>query len=71
MDKTGAYDSKKGGVSVEKSDFGFNIIVHYPRNTQALEKRVAQAHAEATLAKVRSLNCSAQQKKALIDAISA
>lgn len=48
---------------------GFNIVVHKPTNTAELERRVAQAHADAIIAKVKKLNCSAEQKKGLIDAI--
>ena len=48
---------------------GLSIVVHTPGNTDELEKRVAQAHADAIIAKVKRLNCSAKQKKELIDAI--
>ena len=48
---------------------GLSIVVHMPRNTDVLEKRVARAHADAVIAKVKKLNCSAKQKKELIDAI--
>jgi len=54
---------------VEKTVCGFEIVVHYPASTDELEKRVAQAHADAIIAKVKKLNCSAKQKKELIDAI--
>ena len=68
-DKANAYSPKQGGVVVEDAMCGFNIVVHLPTNTDELEKRVAQAHADAIIAKVKKLNCSAQQKKELIDAI--
>lgn len=58
-----------GGVKVDKSSFGFEIVVHQPADTVELEKRVAKAHADAIIAKVKKLTCSAQQKKELIDAI--
>lgn len=69
MDKTAAYPPNRGGATVEDTVLGFNIIVHYPKNMEALEKRVAQAHADAVIAKVKNLSCSVEQKKALIDAI--
>lgn len=69
MDKVKAYSSKRGGAVVEDTVYGFNIVVHRPANTGELEKRVAQAHADAIIAKVKKLNCSAQQKKELINAI--
>lgn len=71
MDKAKAYAPKRGGVVVEDTVYGFNIVVHHPANTAELERRVAQAHADAIIDKVKKLNCSAQQKKKLIDAISA
>lgn len=67
--KAKAYSPKRGGVVVKDTAYGFEIVVHYPANTDALEKRVAQAHADAIIAKVKKLTCSAQQKKELIDAI--
>lgn len=70
-DRVKAYSSKRGGVVVEDTAYGFNIVVHHPANTGELERRVAQAHADAIIAKVKKLSCSAQQKKELIDAISA
>lgn len=69
MEKDNAYAPKQGGALVEETVLGFNIVLHRPANTGELEKRVAQAHAEAVIAKVKRLNCSAQQKKELIDAI--
>lgn len=54
---------------MEETVYGFNIVVHKPTNTTELERRVAQAHADAIIAKVKKLNCSAEQKKELIDAI--
>ena len=68
-DKVKAYSSKRGGAVVEDTVSGFNIVVHHPANTGELEKRVAQAHADAIIAKVKKLSCSAQQKKELINAI--
>lgn len=69
MKGSGAYIPKRGGVVVEDTAFGLNVVVHYPANTGELEKRVAQAHADAVIARIKRLNCSAQQKKELIDAI--
>ncbi len=69
MDKANAYSPKQGGALVEETVCGFEIVVHHPANTDELEKRVAQAHADAIIAKVRKLHCSVQQKKELIDAI--
>jgi len=69
MDGMKAYLPKQGGAVVEDTAYGFEIVVHYPANTDELEKRVAQAHADAIIAKVKKLTCSAQQKKELIDAI--
>ena len=71
MDKAKAYAPKRGGVVVEDIAYGFNIVVPHPANTAELERRVAQAHADAIIAKVKKLDCSAQQKKKLIDAINA
>ena len=56
---------------MEDTVCGLNIVVHMPGNTDELEKRVAQAHADAVIAKVKKLNCSAKQKQELIDAICA
>ena len=69
MEKARAYSPKQGGAVVEDIVCGFEIIVHHPVNTDELEKRVAQAHADAIISKLKKLNCSAQQKKELIDAI--
>lgn len=69
MDKQNAYPFKQGGVLVEDSVCGFNIVVHKPANTAELERRVAQAHADAIIAKVKKMSCSAEQKKKLIDAV--
>ena len=66
---TAYLSNREGDTIMEDSAFGFQIVLHYPDNTQVLEKRVAQAHAEAVLAKVNALNCSIDQKRALIDAI--
>lgn len=54
---------------MEDTVCGFDIVIHKPGNESELEKRVAQAHADAIISKVKKLNCSAQQKKDLIDAI--
>ena len=54
---------------MEDTAYGFDIVIHRPANTNELERRVAQAHADAIIAKVKKLNCSAEQKKELIDAI--
>ena len=68
-DKPGTYNPNQGGVLVEDTVCGFNIVVHKPANTGEMERRVAQAHADAIIAKVKKMSCSAEQKKALIDAI--
>lgn len=69
MSKANAYSPEQGGVMVEDDIYGFSLVVHRPANTSELAKRVAQAHADAIIAKVKKLNCSAEQKKELIDAI--
>lgn len=69
MDKPNTYSSNRGGVLVEDTAYGFDIVIHRPANTNELERRVAQAHADAIIAKVKKLNCSAEQKKGLIDAV--
>ena len=69
MDRPNTYSSNRGGVLVEDTAYGFDIVIHRPANTNGLEGRVAQAHADAIIAKVKKLNCSAEQKKELIDAI--
>ena len=69
MDKPNTYSSNRGGVLVEDTAYGFDIVIHRPANTNELERRVAQAHADAIIAKVKKLNCSAEQKKELIDAV--
>ena len=71
MDRPNTYSSNRGGVLVEDTAFGFDIVIHRPANTNELERRVAQAHADAIIAKVKKLNCSAEQKKQLIDAVCA
>ena len=69
MDRPNTYSSNRGGVLVEDTAYGFDIVIHRPANTNELERRVAQAHADAIIAKVKKLNCSAKQKKQLIDAV--
>lgn len=69
MDRPNTYSSNRGGVLVEDTAYGFDIVIHRPANTNELERRVAQAHADAIIAKVKKLNCSAEQKKQLIDAV--
>ena len=69
MDRPNTYSSNRGGVLVEDTAYGFDIVIHRPANTNELERRVAQAHADAIIAKVKKLNCSADQIKELIDAI--
>lgn len=69
MDTAHAYPPKQGGAVVEDTVCGFEIVVHQPANMDELEKRVAQAHADAIIAKLKKLTCSAQQKKELIDAV--
>ena len=64
-----AYSCNQGGVLVEDSVCGFNIVVHRPANSAELERRVAQAHADAIIVKVKKMTCSAEQKEELIDAI--
>ena len=54
---------------MEDTVCGLRIVVHMPGNTDELERRVAQAHADAVIARVKKLNCSARQKKELTDAI--
>ena len=54
---------------MEDTVCGLRIVIHTPNNTEELEKRVAQAHADAVIARVKKLNCSARQKKELTDAI--
>ena len=54
---------------MEDTVCGLRIVVHTPGNTDELEKRVAQVHADAIIARVKKLNCSAKQKKELIDSI--
>ena len=54
---------------MEDTVCGFEIVVHHPANTDELKKRVARAHADAVIAKVKKLSCSAKQKKELIDSI--
>lgn len=68
-DEARAYPSEQGGAAVEETTYGFHVVVHKPRNAAGLERRVAQAHADAIIARVKRLNCSAGQKKELIDAV--
>lgn len=63
MDKTAAYAPKWGGCRDGSTVYGLSIVVHTPRNTDELEKRVAQAHVDAIMTKVKRLNCSDKQKK--------
>lgn len=49
-----------------------NIIVHYPKNEQAikaLQKSVATVHAEAVASYIDKLTCPKEQKIALIDMV--
>ena len=68
-DKPSAYAPERGGAVVEDIVCGLSIVVHTPRNTAGLERRVAQAHADAIIARIKKLNCSAKQKKELIDSL--
>lgn len=61
--------SRYEGSTKEDTAYGFSLVVHYPKDMEALGKRVAQAHADAVIGKVKALNCSVEQKKALTDAI--
>lgn len=54
---------------MEDTVCGLSIVVHEPSDTGELERRVAQAHAGAIIAKMKKLTCSAEQKRELIDAI--
>ena len=48
------------------------VIVHYPKTPEgkeALEKRVAELHAQCAYNTIRRLNCPIDQKLALIDAV--
>ena len=69
MNKPAAYAPEQGGAVVEDTVCGFEVVVHHPANTGELKKRVAQAHADAVIAKVKKLGCSAKQKKELIESI--
>lgn len=68
-DSSGAYAIQQEDVLMEETVCGFKIVVHQPENTDELEKRVAQAHADAIISRLKRLSCSAQQKKELIDAL--
>ena len=49
-----------------------NIVVHYPTkddDIDELRKRTAQVHAQAVVSYISKLNCSNEQKKALIDSV--
>ncbi|BDF70088.1 hypothetical protein CE91St41_26850 [Oscillospiraceae bacterium] len=69
LDKVAAYPCSGGGAVTEDTAYGFNLIVHYPADLSILRKRVAQVHADAVITKVKGLNCSAEQKKALIESL--
>ncbi len=67
--RAAAYSPERGGIAVEETAYGFSVVVHRPADTDEPAKRVAQAHADAVIARVKKLSCSAKQKKELIDAI--
>ncbi len=49
-----------------------NIVFHFPKTekgVQELQKRVAEIHAEAVSHYLQTLNCTQEQKKALIEEI--
>ncbi len=49
-----------------------NILVHHPSTDtgrEELARRVAQIHADAVTARIQHLNCPAEQKMQLLDAI--
>lgn len=49
-----------------------NITFHLPKTekgTQELQKRMAEVHAEAVSHYLQTLNCTQEQKKALIEEI--
>ncbi len=49
-----------------------NIIMHYPESPddiRELEKRVAEAHAQAVIQKIKSMPCPKSQKERLLDAV--
>ena len=50
----------------------FKIIVHYPRSTESkceLERRIAEAHAQAIAPYIQLLSCPKEQKLALVKSI--
>lgn len=61
--------NQAGGIAVTDVQYGFRIVLHFPENQRALARRVAKAHADVVISKVKSLNCSAEQKKSLLDSI--
>ena len=49
-----------------------NLIVYYPKTAEGQEelaKRVSDVHASAVIQRIKSLNCPARQKLALLDAV--
>jgi len=59
-------------VTVIRSMAPVNLIVHYPKSKEGrdkLAKRVSDVHASAVIQRIKSLNCPARQKLALLDAV--
>lgn len=49
-----------------------NVIVYYPKTEEGKEelaRRVSDIHAAAVNQRLKSLNCSTQQKQELLDAV--
>ena len=67
-----AYNIVPANIHTPKGVNDMNVIVHYPTTPEqqaTLETKVAKAHAEHIARYIEKLNCSAEEKLALIDAI--
>ena len=59
-------------MTVIRSMAPINLIVYYPKNKDdqlELAKRVSDVHAAAVTRRIKSLNCSTNQKLQLLDAV--
>ena len=57
---------------IAKKSAPIHVVVHYPQTAKGkreLAKRVASVHADAVIHKIKKLNCPAEQKMQLLDAV--
>ena len=61
----------RGGIQIRQSK-PIQLVVHHPQTEKeqlALARRVSDIHADAVIRQLRELNCPAEQKQSLLDAM--